>query len=668
MSWQRPSPLPVLEEAAETEIKELREICHSFPRLKPPNTEINLSYYKTKDTRQTNQQEISFSLEKILNIKPAHKTELIADVKQAFLQILIKKEHRDVLRYLWVVPFGLNSSPFLLCAVIRKQASLKAEDFKREADSLDYGMYMDDLTSGGDTPEEAISRSVNMKLILDEAKLPLVKWVTSSTKVSKKLRSLDFHMREESDENLPIVKILGLNWDPGKDTMTYKELPEEKEYTKRLLCGLVASVFDPLGLISSAVLEAKLILQQFWIDKVGWNEVLNSEIQNKIIKWREKMKEVLKLKFPRWIYTLSVKLDVFCDASPKGYGCAIYVVLPDDKRELVIAKSKVAPAGILTLPILELTAVVSKNGDLKFYLLTTKKYKYISAYHPQGNLAERLNQALKTCILAYIDDHRDWDKHIGFFVLAINSGYQVSIKYSLYMMVVGQEARFSGDLDSDTDDGEPLPPDEAERLHRYMLGVRDNAMSNLATANIKHKKWSDRKRRSHDFKPGDWVAVKSRMLSSTDKQVSAGFQPRTERIYLIHKLIGPNTVLLMDEDGQVTSQHHISDLRHWYKASNSLASQPNQPGDTPDELDVDIVNLVANAICFHGGEEFLTSDEILDMSKRVHAYCIETREICRNIGGDNLYLENGQYGRCYYLAPVEIQGKEKEFAETLFDI
>uniref|UniRef100_T1IJG2 Uncharacterized protein n=1 Tax=Strigamia maritima TaxID=126957 RepID=T1IJG2_STRMM len=169
---------------------------------------------------------------------------------------------------------------FTICQ--QKQASLKAEEFERETYSLDYGMYMDDLTSGGDTPEEAISRSVNMKLILDEAKLPLVKWVTSSKKVSKKLRSLDFHMREESDENLPIVKILGLNWDPGKDTIT-------------------------------------------------------------------------------WIYMLctrGVKLDVFCNASPKGYGCAIYVVLPDDKRELVIAKSRVAPAGVLTLSKLELTAAL----------------------------------------------------------------------------------------------------------------------------------------------------------------------------------------------------------------------------------------------------------------------------------------------------------------------
>uniref|UniRef100_T1IZ47 RNA-directed DNA polymerase n=1 Tax=Strigamia maritima TaxID=126957 RepID=T1IZ47_STRMM len=50
-------------------------------------------------------------------------------------------------------------------------------------------------------------------------------------------------------------------------------------------------------------------------------------------------------------------------------------------------------------------------------------------------------------------------------------GYQVSLKYSPHMIVVGQEARFPVDLDSDTDNREPLPPDEAERLHHYMLGV-----------------------------------------------------------------------------------------------------------------------------------------------------------------------------------------------------
>uniref|UniRef100_T1IX50 Uncharacterized protein n=1 Tax=Strigamia maritima TaxID=126957 RepID=T1IX50_STRMM len=92
----------------------------------------------------------------------------IADVKQAFLQVLIQKEYRDVLRFLWVtqeffekpyswdwvmkclrvfrmkvIPFGLNSSLFLLCAVIRKQASLKSSEFEKEADSLDSGMYME---------------------------------------------------------------------------------------------------------------------------------------------------------------------------------------------------------------------------------------------------------------------------------------------------------------------------------------------------------------------------------------------------------------------------------------------------------------------------------------------------------------------------------------------
>uniref|UniRef100_T1IHX3 Uncharacterized protein n=1 Tax=Strigamia maritima TaxID=126957 RepID=T1IHX3_STRMM len=191
-----------------------------------------------------------------------------------------------------VVSFGLNSSPFLLCAVIRKQAFLKLSEFEKEADSLDSGMYMDDLTAGGDTPEEAMCRSVNIKKILDEAKLPLVKWITSSKKVSKNLRENKFHMHEEYDENLPETKILGIHWDPNEDTITMRE----------------------------------------------------------------------------------INLDVFCDASLKGYGCFIYVCTPKYGRKLLKAKSRVAPVGTLTLPKLELTAA----------LLGVRLAKYVKKSLPVG--------------------------------------------------------------------------------------------------------------------------------------------------------------------------------------------------------------------------------------------------------------------------------------------
>uniref|UniRef100_T1IX02 Reverse transcriptase domain-containing protein n=1 Tax=Strigamia maritima TaxID=126957 RepID=T1IX02_STRMM len=227
------------------------------------------------------------------------------------------------------LPFGLNSSPFLLCAVIRKQASLKSNEFRKEADSLDSGMYMDDLTSGGDTPEEAMCRSFNMKRILDEAKLPLVKWITSSREVSKNLRKYKLHMREENDENLPEAKILGIHWDPNADIIT-------------------------------------------------------------------------------WAHTLSTKeidLDVFCDASLKGYGCVIYVCTPKNGRKILIAKSRVAPMGTLTLPKLELTAAFVRQQEKR----TTEEEKKIAR---EATFLIIQNDGFFEMLIAR---HSDWNKMIRTF-------------------------------------------------------------------------------------------------------------------------------------------------------------------------------------------------------------------------------------------------------------
>ena len=38
--------------------------------------------------------------------------------------------------------------------------------------------------------------------------------------------------------------------------------------TKKGILSVVASIFDPLGIVSPAVLEAKLIIQSLWKEKV----------------------------------------------------------------------------------------------------------------------------------------------------------------------------------------------------------------------------------------------------------------------------------------------------------------------------------------------------------------------------------------------------------------
>uniref|UniRef100_T1ILW4 Reverse transcriptase domain-containing protein n=1 Tax=Strigamia maritima TaxID=126957 RepID=T1ILW4_STRMM len=184
-----------------------------------------------------------------------------------------------------VVPFGLNTSPFLLNVVIRRQASHSKDQFPVEADILDRSMYVDDLTGGADTEKEVVTQSENIKSILQKAQLPLVKWVSSSKVISQALKEKGFHMRYESEDELPVTKILGLYWNPNSDIITYGDLQTEKIYTKRDLCSMLASVFDPLRLIAPAVLKLKLLMQQTWIEKVGWDDVLNEDFQLKIKPW-----------------------------------------------------------------------------------------------------------------------------------------------------------------------------------------------------------------------------------------------------------------------------------------------------------------------------------------------------------------------------------------------
>ncbi len=50
------------------------------------------------------------------------------------------------------------------------------------------------------------------------------------------------------------------------------------------------------------------------------------------------------------------------------------------------------------------------------------KQKMTSAYHPQTNMTERINQTLKTMISSYVgDNHKHWDKHLPEFRFALES-------------------------------------------------------------------------------------------------------------------------------------------------------------------------------------------------------------------------------------------------------
>ena len=109
--------------------------------------------------------------------------------------------------------------------------------------------------------------------------------------------------------------VLGHKWDPVLDTFTFRpkvflgktgkngayigpqllsenlELSEAFNWTKAVVLSTVASIFDPLGIISAYTIKFKLFLQEVCLHKdLGWDDHLPPDLME---RWRLLVKELV---------------------------------------------------------------------------------------------------------------------------------------------------------------------------------------------------------------------------------------------------------------------------------------------------------------------------------------------------------------------------------------
>ncbi|GFR03872.1 integrase catalytic domain-containing protein [Trichonephila clavata] len=207
---------------------------------------------------------------------------VIADIKQTFLQLTVKPEDLDYLRFLWWntedkskleffrhcrVVFGVTSSTFLLNASIRhhlNSAEFQLESLQQTIEKLKKGFYVDNLTISVENQEELKFKTQTMK-IMKAATFELICWANTG-------------VQDQESQN-----VLGLKWDTETDELNCvspeTDIGLNESISKRKLLSIVNSIYDPIGFTSPVTLLPKLLLQEAKRNKLDWDEDLSSDLQ-----------------------------------------------------------------------------------------------------------------------------------------------------------------------------------------------------------------------------------------------------------------------------------------------------------------------------------------------------------------------------------------------------
>ena len=315
---------------------------------------------------------------------------ITGDIKQAFLQIRIRKEFRDVLRFHWIkdkstqdlqvlrftrAVFGVGQSPFLLGGTLNTHLDkYTTEEFAEIIEEIKENLYVDDVIGGAETQDEAKTLKEQTIKILGDAKFVLHKWHSN-------IRELEDCSLKDEDEEQTYAKqqmnvkkdesaILGVKWNKNEDSIAVTFPVRETEVTKRGVLQYVASIYDPLGLVSPIVLRAKILYREICDRKLGWDRQLTDDLRKLWLAWKQHLPEVIKV--PRPISNLQEKIErvvlhAFADASKEGTSVALYAVIHQGskaKQGLLASKSRLSKKN-LSIPRLELVAAHMASNILE---------------------------------------------------------------------------------------------------------------------------------------------------------------------------------------------------------------------------------------------------------------------------------------------------------------
>ncbi|XP_023247400.1 uncharacterized protein LOC106642609 [Copidosoma floridanum] len=285
--------------------------------------------------------------------------------------ILIHPDDADWQRLVWrpsvaqplqdyralTVTYGTAPAPSLALRVLKQLAQDGHTTHPEASKLLDHQIYVDDILGGANEVDLAIERRDQLIQLMASAGMELGKWSANNQSLLDGI--VAGNIDEVSVDVDEAVSTLGLKWLPQADNFIFKPTvaPSPSIITKRIILSETAKLFDPLGWLAPVIVTAKIMMQDLWINKFDWDVPIRGDLLQQWMKFRNFLTKLDVIKVPRWIgcsETFSWQLHDFADASKRAYTAAVYAVVPGQSSVLLMAKTKVAPTKMETLPRLEL--------------------------------------------------------------------------------------------------------------------------------------------------------------------------------------------------------------------------------------------------------------------------------------------------------------------------
>jgi hypothetical protein len=307
---------------------------------------------------------------------------IAGDIEKMYHQVQVPASDQSALRFLYQAPgsnepikvfqmtrhvFGAVSSPTTCIFALRKTAEDNRHLYPKVADLVLSNTYVDNLLYSAENEEEAIRDAKDFKALCLTGGFNVVQWMSSSRRVFLTVAPSELsrpHL-DFNSELLPAERTLGILLDWETDQFMYRVELKPASTMREVLQGL-SKVHDPLGLIAPAILPARILLQDIWHSRCGWDDVLDQEFRKIWANWTIELKLLEKLRIPRCIRRVSqpvhLELHAFCDASENGFGACVCLRCSysddDVSVALVLGKARVAPLKQLSIPRLELQGAV----------------------------------------------------------------------------------------------------------------------------------------------------------------------------------------------------------------------------------------------------------------------------------------------------------------------